>query len=165
MSIRLAFTQGVRRRRPASALLLLAGLPVGARSPSYLYQPAYSLKACPCPAVAYTPQPGDVLLATDKNLFWKVTHDLALAFEPHNSAVVFAARRRLAGHPRSRTQRHALVPLSRPVAAPQGVSRQGPRLDPQSKTPLTPEQCCKLTEFASAQEGKHRFALMHWGCS
>src|SRR5207245_8578100 len=66
-----------------------AGDPV----PSYLYQPSYCLdKNLRGPAVAYLPQPGDIMLATDGNFFWKITHDLALAFEPHNSAIVIARR-------------------------------------------------------------------------
>src|SRR4051812_50149360 len=79
----------------ASAIVLLAAFSLGAANvceeiPSYLYQPCYSLKDAPGPAVAYLPQPGDVLLATDKNWFWSLTHDLAFAFEPHNSAVIVA---------------------------------------------------------------------------
>src|SRR5687767_13119815 len=58
---------------------------------SYVYQPSYSMdKVLRCPAEPYLPQPGDIMLATDNNLFWKITHDLALAFEPHNSAIFFA---------------------------------------------------------------------------
>src|SRR6266566_374548 len=37
---------------------------------------------------APVPQPGDVLLATDVNWFWSLTHNMAFAFEPHNSAIV-----------------------------------------------------------------------------
>src|ERR1700677_5049381 len=57
--------------------------------PSYLYQPSYEwdndLRA---PAVPYVPQPGDIMLATDKNWFWSLTHNMAWAGEPHNSAVI-----------------------------------------------------------------------------
>src|SRR6476659_8310711 len=70
---------------------MLAGTPPQDAIGSYLYEPSYCMdsqlrgKARP-----YLPQPGDVLLATDKNIFWKITHDLALAFEPHNSAIIVA---------------------------------------------------------------------------
>src|ERR1700724_2567005 len=58
---------------------------------SYLYQPSYCLdKPLRGPAEPYLPQPGDIMLATDGNLFWKITHDLALAFEPHGSGIFFA---------------------------------------------------------------------------
>src|SRR5579864_2778106 len=60
---------------------------------SYLYQPSYCMD---CnfrgPAEPYVPQPGDIMLATDQNKFWNITHDLALAFQPHGSAIVFARR-------------------------------------------------------------------------
>src|SRR5260370_20732827 len=83
------------------ALLLVASLSVAGFAPecateeigSYLYQPSYCMD---CnfrgPAEPYAPQPGDIMLATDKNKFWNITHDLALAFQPHGSAIVFARR-------------------------------------------------------------------------
>src|SRR5580658_8874725 len=56
---------------------------------SYLYEPAYildtELRGQPR---AYVPQPGDIMVYTDSNLFWTITHDLALAFEPHGSGIV-----------------------------------------------------------------------------
>src|SRR5437868_12605830 len=65
----------------------------GAPVPSYLYQPSYCMdKSLRGPAEPYCPRPGDIMLATDGNLFWKITHDLALAFEPHNSAIFFSRR-------------------------------------------------------------------------
>jgi hypothetical protein len=39
---------------------------------------------------AYVPQPGDLMVYTDKNVFWEITHDLAGAFQPHGSGVVVA---------------------------------------------------------------------------
>ena len=58
---------------------------------SYLYEPSYKmdnvLRGQP---MAYVPQPGDIMLATDVNFFWSLTHNLALAGEPHNSAVIVA---------------------------------------------------------------------------
>jgi hypothetical protein len=146
------------------AILVLAGLSLGADEPigSYLYQPCYSLKDAPGPAVAYLPQPGDVLLATDKSFFWSLTHDLAFAFEPHNSAVVVA---RPDG---------SLAILE---AGPNDVlwclnldmlphlkeyHDKGPVWIRKRKTPLSPEQCERLTAFAMRQEGK-RFALARLG--
>src|SRR5262245_33069414 len=66
--------------------------PVGqAHIPSYVYQPSYCMdKSLRDPAEPYVPRPGDIMLATDNNLFWSLTHNLALAFEPHNSAIFFA---------------------------------------------------------------------------
>src|ERR1700680_3812155 len=72
---------------------LLGQVSEGEAIPSYLYQPAYCMdKKLRGPAEPYLPQPGDIMLATDRNLFWKITHDVAFAFEPHNSAIVFARR-------------------------------------------------------------------------
>src|SRR5262245_65764455 len=53
---------------------------------SFLYEPAYCLDHClRGEARAYMPHPGDILLATDPDRFWTITHNLAFAFEPHNS--------------------------------------------------------------------------------
>src|ERR1700720_1102043 len=66
-----------------------AGGDAPAPPPSYLCQPAYCIDwEIRRPTVAYVPQPGDVLLATDINFFWSLPHTLALACEPHNSAIV-----------------------------------------------------------------------------
>src|SRR5688572_13951779 len=67
--------------------------PVEAPRPcgSFLYQPASCLGDVHyLPAEAYVPQPGDIMLRLDPNLFWRVTHYLALAFDPNGSAIVFA---------------------------------------------------------------------------
>ena len=71
--------------------ILLAGGADGEPIPSYLYQPSYCMdKILRGPPRAYVPQPGDLMLATDGNVFWGMTHDWALAFEPHGSGIVFA---------------------------------------------------------------------------
>jgi hypothetical protein len=144
-------------------VLVLAGFGLGAEPPaSYLYQPCYSLKEAPGPAAPYLPQPGDVMLATDRNLFWKVTHDLAFAFEPHNSAVVFArpdgSLALLEAGPNDTLWVRALDMLPHL----QQYHDKGPVWIRKRKTPLTAEQSCRLTEFAMAQEGK-RFALIRLG--
>ena len=143
--------------------LLFAGggeeVPVG----SYLYQPAYRIDdVLRGPAEFYVPQPGDVVLATDNNLFWKITHDLALAFEPHNSAIVFARPDGSlaileAGPNDTLWVRHLdLLPHLKEYAD------KGPVWIRKRRTPLTPEQCAALTDFAMRQDGK-RFALLRLG--
>src|SRR5206468_2981337 len=73
------------------ASCILGGADRQAKCGSFLHEPAYCLDhAVRGQARPYVPQPGDIMLATDKNFFWKLTHDLALAFEPHNSAIVVA---------------------------------------------------------------------------
>src|ERR1700738_1674687 len=84
--------QGLVSMETALLALVWLGLLTRGTNPeqigSYLYQPAYCMDDfLRGPAEAYMPQPGDIMLATDKNCFWKLTHDLAFAFEPHNSAI------------------------------------------------------------------------------
>ncbi len=126
---------------------------------SYLYQPSHCMDdVLRTPAVAYLPQPGDVLLATDDNKFWAATHNLALAFEPHNSAVVVAREDGslaiLEAGPNDTiwVRRLDLLPHLCEYEA------KGPLWIRKRKMPLTPEQSCRLTEFAAKQDGK-RFAL------
>lgn len=130
---------------------------------SYLFDPSYCLdwhvrgKARP-----YVPQPGDVMLATDKNKFWKITHDMAFAFEPHNSALVFARRdgslATLEAGPNDTIWVNAL-PL---LPHLKEYADKGPVWIRKRKQPLTAEQSACLTDFAERQIGK-RFALGRLG--
>ena len=73
--------------------LLAAGLPpsLGEVCGSYLYQPAFCLDDVRRgPAESYLPQPGDIMLRLDHSIFWRVTHYMALAFDPNGSGIVFA---------------------------------------------------------------------------
>jgi hypothetical protein len=135
----------------------------GAVPASYLYQPAYCIdNLVRGPAVAYLPQPGDVLLATDDNKFWAITHDLAFAFEPHNSAVIVRRRDGSLGvleagpNDCTRVRIEPLLPHLKEYAD------KGPVWIRKRHTPLTPEQCDVLTDFAERQNGKH-FALIRLG--
>jgi hypothetical protein len=152
-------------RAGLAMLIVLGAVALGAHADappcggSYLCQPSYCMDdALRAPAVAYLPQPGDVLLATDDNKFWALTHDLAFAFEPHNSAVIFArpdgALAILEAGPNDTIWVGTLdmLPHLREYAA------KGPVWIRKRHTPLTPEQSCKLTQFALRQDGK-RFAL------
>jgi hypothetical protein len=130
---------------------------------SYLYEPSYCMDTVlRGQARKYLPQPGDVMLATDKNLFWKITHDLAFAFEPHNSAIVVARRDgRLAileAGPNDVCWIHLLDMLPHLKE----YADKGPVWIRKRKTPLTPEQSACLTDFAERQCGK-RFALGRLG--
>src|SRR5207248_5184363 len=110
----------------------------------------------------YLPQPGDVMLATDKNLFWKITHDMAFAFEPHNSAIVVArhdgrlATLEAGPNDTLRINMLDMLPHLKEYAD------KGPVWIRKRKTPLTAEQSACLTSFAERQEGK-RFALGRLG--
>lgn len=140
-----------------------SGQPCDRAIGSYLYEPSYCMdRVLRGEAKTYVPQPGDVMLATDKNLFWKVTHDLALAFEPHNSAVVVARRdgslATLEAGPNDTTRCRLLDVLPHLKE----YADKGPVWIRKRKTPLTAEQSACLTDFAERQNGK-RFALGRLG--
>ena len=137
--------------------LLLAGLLMGESPPekSFLYQPSYCLDdELRGPAVAYVPQPGDVMLATDDDRFWDITHKMALAFEPHNSAIVVArcdgSLATLEAGPYDTIWVRAL-PLLPHLC---DYEAKGPVWIRKRKAPLTPEQRACLTAFAERQDGK-----------
>jgi len=126
---------------------------------SFLYQPAFCLDyELRCPAEAYLPQPGDILLRLDHSKFWRVTHYLALAFDPNGSGIVFArpdgSLAVLEAGPND-TMWVGIRDLLPHLKEYADVGRVWIR---KRKVPLTPEQSCRLTAFALAQDGK-RFAL------
>ncbi len=127
--------------------------------PSYLYQPSYCFDDwLRGPAVPYTPRPGDLILATDKSVFWKVTHDLAMAGEPHSSAIVVARPDGSLGTLEAGPNTTFFVAVLDTMPHLQEYADKGKVWVRQRKTPLTAEQCARLTEFACATDGK-RFAL------
>ncbi|HEY8503230.1 MAG TPA: hypothetical protein VIL46_01520 [Gemmataceae bacterium] len=150
------------------ACALLAGaaaVAAGAPTPpcpcggSYLYQPSYCIDfALRGPARLYAPQPGDILLATDTSVFWKVMHNLAGTGHPTHSGIVFArpdgSLAILEGGPHDTLFCRALDALPH-LRSYEAVGRVWIR---RRAVPLTAEQSAKLTAFALAQDGK-RFAL------
>jgi hypothetical protein len=127
---------------------------------SYLYQPAYHIDdLLRLPAVPYVPQPGDIMLATDPNKFWTFTHNLALAFEPHNSAIVFRRPDGTMAILEAGPNDCLYVKTLDMLPHLKEYEAKGPVWIRKRNVPLTPEQCARLTEFAMAQEGKH-FALI-----
>jgi hypothetical protein len=132
---------------------------------SYLYQPSFCMdKEKRCPAEPYMPQPGDIILRVDNSLlmFWRVTHYLSLAFDPNGSAIVFArpdgslATLEAGANNTLRVWTLDTLPHLKEYAS---TSRVWVR---QRRVPLTPEQSCRLTAFALAQDGK-RFAIGRLG--
>lgn len=126
---------------------------------SYLYQPAYCLdNVRRGPARPYQPQPGDIVLATDDNLFWKITHNLAGTGHPHHTGVVFArpdgslAVLEAGPYDTIRIRVLEVLPHLR-IYECKGLAWVRAR-----KCPLTAEQSACLTEFALRQDGK-LFAL------
>lgn len=152
---------------PLLSILPLFALLPGADLPrvegSYLYQPAHKIdQVLRLPAEAYLPQPGDIMLRLDWSVFWRVTHHMALAFDPNGSGIVVArADGRLAvleagPNDTMGIRNMELLPhLKRYEDAGQVWIRR-------RKVPLTAEQSQALTAFAEAQEGKW-FALQRLG--
>jgi hypothetical protein len=126
---------------------------------SYLYEPSYCLDdLVRGNARAYVPQPGDVMLATDKNRFWKVTHDLAFAFEPHNSAIIVRRRDGSLGILEAGPNDTIWIGISPLLPHLKEYADKGPVWIRKRKCPMTAEQDACLTEWAERQCGK-RFAL------
>jgi len=130
---------------------------------SYLYRPAYCVDdVLREPAEAYLPQPGDIMLRLDGSIFWRVTHYLALAFNPNGSGIVFArpdgslAVLEAGANDTMWVGTVDLLPhLQEYAAAGQVWIRK-------RRVPLTPEESCRLTAFALRQDGK-LFALQRLG--
>jgi hypothetical protein len=147
-----------------SAALAIGGLPgPEAGGGSYLYQPSFCMDDPPQgPAEAYLPQPGDIMLRLDGSVFWRTTHYMALAFDPNGSGIVIArpdgtlAVLEAGPNDTMWVRTLDLLPHLGEYAAAGKVWIRRRRV------PLTPDQSCRLTEFAMAQEGK-RFALWRLG--
>jgi hypothetical protein len=131
--------------------------------PSFLYEPSYCfdtiLRGQPH---AYLPQPGDIMVYTDSNVFWEITHDLALAFQPHGSGIVVARPDGSLGILEAGPNDTFWVRVLDMQPHLCQYEAKGPVWIRKRKTPLTPEQSACLTEFAMRQEGK-RFALIRLG--
>ena len=149
------------------SLLTVAGTsnPVGppAECASFLYQPAFCIdEVLRYPLEPYVPQPGDIMLRLDHSKFWRTTHWMALAFDPNGSAIVFqrpdGSMAILEAGPCDThwVRTLDLLPHLREYT---DIGRVWIR---RRKVPLTPEQSCRLTEFALAQDGK-RFAILRLG--
>jgi hypothetical protein len=144
---------------PAEPAHADAGPPIG----SFLYQPAFCLDELKRgPAEPYVPQPGDIMLRLDHSVFWRVTHYMALAFDPNGSAIIFrrpdGALAVLEAGPNDCLWVRTLDMLPHLKE----YADEGCVWIRKRRVPLTPEQSCKLTEFALSRDGK-RFALMRLG--
>jgi hypothetical protein len=127
---------------------------------SYLYQPAFCIDdVLRGPAEPYLPQPGDIMLRLDGSVFWKVTHYLALAFDPNGSGIVFARPDGSLAVLEAGPNDTKFVGTLDLLPHLREYEEQGKVWIRRRRVPLTPEQSCRLTEFAQAEEGK-RFALV-----
>jgi hypothetical protein len=130
------------------------------QSVGFAYQPNYSLNEEICgPARPYYPQPGDIVLPTDHNMFWTVGHNLALAGHPHHSGIVITLPdgrpAMLEAGPHDTARCEVLVLMTNLKC----YEQKGPVWIRRRSTPLTSEQSVHLTDFALAEDGK-RFAII-----
>jgi hypothetical protein len=145
------------RAKNANLALPGAGKPIPAMS--YLWQPSYELDfELRGPTRSYIPQPGDIVLSADGSVFWKTMHNIAGTSDPTHSMIVFALPNGtmgiLEGGPHDTLKIRTLDALAH-VYSYEGEGRVWVR---RRAVPLTPEQSCRLTEFAMATDGR-RFAL------
>ena len=131
--------------------------------PSFLHEPSYVMDAIPQDRpTPYLPQPGDIMLATDTNFFWALTHNLAFAGEPHGSGICVRRPDGSMGILEAGPNDTLWVAISDMLPHLKEYHDKGPVWIRRRRTPLTDEQSAMLTEFALRQEGK-RFALIRLG--
>ena len=138
-----------------------SGQPTGI--PSYLHEPSYKMNAIPQGRpTPYVPQPGDIMLATDSNLFWTITHNMAFAGEPHGSGICVRLPDGSMGILEAGPNDTLWVGISDMLPHLKEYHDKGSVWIRRRRTPLTDEQSAQLTEFALRQQGK-RFALIRLG--
>jgi hypothetical protein len=123
---------------------------------SHLYQPAYQIDdVLRLPAEPYAAQPGDIFLATDRALWARAGHRLAGSGAPHHSGIVFARPDGQMAILEAGPYNSVVVEVIDLLDHLSTHERRGEKVwIRRRKTPLTPEQCARLTEWALAQEGK-----------
>ena len=126
---------------------------------SYLWQASYQVdKVLRAPSRTYVPQPGDIVMAADTSVFWKVMHNLAGTSDPTHSMIVFAKPDGTMGileagpHDTLKCRTLDALPHMKSYEA------EGRVWVRRRAVPLTPEQSARLTEFALATDGR-QFAL------
>lgn len=148
---------------PLYLMLWAAVAPGDDQGCSYLFPPAYCLDGVRRgPATPYLPQPGDIMLATDDNLFWMIAHNLAGTGHPHHSGIVFARPDGRLAILEAGPYDTLFVRTLDVMPHLRGYEQLGPVWLRRRTVPLTPEQSAALTAFALAQDGK-RFALIRLG--
>ncbi len=128
----------------------------------YLYQPAIDLRTVPRgPEVLYTPHAGDLLLLSDPDPLFNVLYVIARSGKPGHCAVVVTMPDGGTGVLESG---FSYTPWTRvtPIAYWMNLYA-GHIWVRQRETPLSPEQECRLTEFAKLADGgqyaKPKFAM------
>jgi hypothetical protein len=127
----------------------------------YLYQPSFDADQPPQgPAVPYHPQPGDIFLSTDRLWIARMGHKLAGARSPHHSGLIIL---RPDGTPATLEAGPHDTLFVRILSLQENLGsyeQEGESIwIRRRKTPPTPEQAQRITEFATTQNGK----LFAWG--
>jgi hypothetical protein len=137
-------------------MLVCSGAAAQEPGNSYLCQPAYVIDdAYRLPAEAYTPQPGDIMLTTDKNPFFEVMFRLAFTGHPHHSGIVAARSDGRMAVLESGPHDTLHVEFLDAIPHLRSYEEKGQVWMRKRRTPLTAEQCAKLTTWAERQD--HRW--------
>jgi hypothetical protein len=130
---------------------------------AYLYQPAFVIdEVLRLPAEEYVPQPGDIMLRLDPSRFWRVTHYMALAFDPNGSGIVVPRRDGSLAILEAGPNDTLWVRRMGLFKHLKGYHDMGRVWIRRRKVPLTECQSRRLMEFAEAVDGKE-FALVRLG--
>lgn len=153
------FNGPIEKIRQRAAELALPGSGSPEPPGSFLWQPTYELDFClRGPTRPYAPQPGDIVLSTDTSQFWIMMHHLAGTSHPTHSMIVFALPDGkmgiLEGGPHDTMKCRILDALPHMYS----YEREGRIWVRRRAVPLTPEQSCRLTEFALAADMR-QFAI------
>lgn len=130
---------------------------------SYLCQPAFARDwEIRGPIEPYTPQPGDIFLATDQRLWFRWGHLIAGANGLHHSGLVIALPDGQLGLIEAGPFNKLHVKIMNPYRHMHEHFAAGDRVwVRRRRTPLTAEQSARLTAFALAQDGKP-FDTLRW---
>src|SRR5262245_32413696 len=130
---------------------------------SYLCRPSYCLdRELRGPFGPYAPQPGDIFLATDQRLWYRLGHRIAGANGVHHSGIVFARPDGRLGLIEAGPFDSLVVEIMDPYKhMSEHVSAGDCVWVRRRSVPLTAEQSARLSAFAMAQEGKP-FAVARW---
>jgi hypothetical protein len=135
------------------AAFVMSGDPEQPARFGYLNQPAYTIDKClRLPMSAYEPQPGDVLLFSNPNLFWGLCYAIALTTAPgHAGLVVRMSDGRLGVLEAGANDKPwvGLTPLEQRLPEYKGTIWARRR-----KAPITDEQSRILTCFAETVDGR-----------
>lgn len=126
----------------------------------FLDQPSFDVdKKRRPPSTPYGPQPGDIMFSVSNALILRFGHNLAGAGEPSHSGIIFQKRDGRLGVLEAGpfdTLHIEILDMEEHLVA---YDKRGRVWIRPRCVPLTPEQSCRLTEFAEMEEGK-RFAML-----